>query len=79
MRVLLTNDDGIGAQGLQALRRALLEIDGIELDVIAPPRACRSGSSRSTSTTAPSASPPTGPRSTASASPSSACWASGPT
>ncbi len=31
MRVLLTNDDGIGASGLQALRRALLEIDGIEL------------------------------------------------
>ncbi|MDQ3103150.1 MAG: 5'/3'-nucleotidase SurE [Actinomycetota bacterium] len=36
MRVLLTNDDGIGALGLQALRRALLEIDGIELHVIAP-------------------------------------------
>ena len=37
MRVLLTNDDGIEADGLQALRRALLEIvDGIELAVIAP-------------------------------------------
>jgi 5'-nucleotidase len=36
MRVLLTNDDGIEAQGLQTLRRALLEIDGIDLAVIAP-------------------------------------------
>jgi 5'-nucleotidase len=36
MRVLLTNDDGIEAEGLQALRRALLGIDGIELAVIAP-------------------------------------------
>jgi 5'-nucleotidase len=36
MRVLLTNDDGIEAAGLQALRRALLLIDGIELAVIAP-------------------------------------------
>lgn len=36
MRVLLTNDDGIEALGLQALRRALLRVDGIELAVIAP-------------------------------------------
>src|SRR3954452_17896722 len=36
MRVLLTNDDGIEADGLQALRRALLEVDGVELAVIAP-------------------------------------------
>jgi 5'-nucleotidase len=36
MRVLLTNDDGIEADGLQALRRALLEIEGVELAVIAP-------------------------------------------
>jgi 5'-nucleotidase len=36
MRVLLTNDDGIEAEGLQALRRALLTLDGIELVVIAP-------------------------------------------
>ncbi len=36
MRVLLTNDDGIEAQGLQALRRALLELPGIELAVVAP-------------------------------------------
>jgi len=36
MRVLLTNDDGIEAEGLQALRRALLGLDGVELVVIAP-------------------------------------------
>jgi 5'-nucleotidase len=36
VRVLLTNDDGIEAAGLQALRRALLELPGIELAVIAP-------------------------------------------
>jgi 5'-nucleotidase len=36
LRVLLTNDDGIEAEGLQALRRALVEIDDVELAVIAP-------------------------------------------
>ncbi|HEU4656764.1 MAG TPA: 5'/3'-nucleotidase SurE [Capillimicrobium sp.] len=36
MRVLLTNDDGIWADGLQALRRALLDVPEIELAVIAP-------------------------------------------
>jgi 5'-nucleotidase len=36
MRVLLTNDDGIEAEGLQALRNALMTVDGIELAVIAP-------------------------------------------
>src|SRR5436305_8137533 len=36
MRVLLTNDDGIEAAGLQRLRRALLGIKEIELAVIAP-------------------------------------------
>jgi 5'-nucleotidase len=36
MRVLLTNDDGIEAAGLQALRRSLLRLPGIELAVIAP-------------------------------------------
>jgi 5'/3'-nucleotidase len=36
VRVLLTNDDGIEAEGLQALRRALLRVPGIELAVIAP-------------------------------------------
>jgi 5'-nucleotidase len=36
MNVLLTNDDGIEADGLQALRRALLEVPDIELAIIAP-------------------------------------------
>jgi 5'-nucleotidase len=36
MRVLLTNDDGIEAAGLQALRRALAQVSAIELAVIAP-------------------------------------------
>jgi 5'-nucleotidase len=36
MRVLLTNDDGIEAAGLQALRRALLALPGTEVAVIAP-------------------------------------------
>jgi len=36
VRVLLTNDDGIHADGLQALRRALLQVPDIELAVIAP-------------------------------------------
>jgi 5'-nucleotidase len=36
MHVLLTNDDGIEAGGLQALRRALLELPEIKLAVIAP-------------------------------------------
>jgi 5'-nucleotidase len=36
MRVLLTNDDGIEAAGLQALRRELLCLGGIELAVVAP-------------------------------------------
>jgi 5'-nucleotidase len=36
LRVLLTNDDGIGATGLQTLRRALLELEDIELVTIAP-------------------------------------------
>ena len=33
LRVLLTNDDGIGAKGLQTLRRALLALDDVELAV----------------------------------------------
>src|ERR1700681_1922254 len=34
--VLLTNDDGIEAEGLQVMRRALLEVPGVRLAVIAP-------------------------------------------
>src|SRR4051812_16585049 len=36
LRVLLTNDDGIDAEGLQVLRRALAALEDIELAVIAP-------------------------------------------
>jgi 5'-nucleotidase len=36
MKVLLTNDDGIEAEGLQELRRALLRVPEMELVVIAP-------------------------------------------
>ena len=46
LRVLLTNDDGIGAKGLQTLRRALLAVEGVELAVIAPD-ANRSATARS--------------------------------
>jgi 5'-nucleotidase len=52
MRVLLTNDDGIDAEGLQALRRALLTVDGIELAVIAPD-GNRSATARSITTRRP--------------------------
>src|ERR671921_177421 len=36
MRVLLTNDDGITATGLNAMRRALLELPEVDVEVIAP-------------------------------------------
>jgi 5'-nucleotidase len=36
MRVLLTNDDGIEAEGLQTLRRALAQLADVELAVVAP-------------------------------------------
>jgi 5'-nucleotidase len=36
LNVLLTNDDGIEADGLQAMRRALAELDDVRLAVIAP-------------------------------------------
>src|SRR5271170_493214 len=36
LNVLLTNDDGIEADGLQALRRVLVELDDVRLAVIAP-------------------------------------------
>jgi 5'-nucleotidase len=52
MKVLLTNDDGIDADGLQALRRALLRVPGIELVVIAPD-GNRSAMARSITTTRP--------------------------
>ena len=49
MKVLLTNDDGISAVGLNALRRALLKVPGIELAVIAPD-SNRSATARSITT-----------------------------
>jgi 5'-nucleotidase len=52
VRVLLTNDDGIGAEGLQALRRALVEVPGVQLAVIAPD-ANRSATARSITTGRP--------------------------
>jgi 5'-nucleotidase len=52
MRVLLTNDDGISAPGLQAARRALREIEGVEVDVIAPD-SNRSATARSITTRSP--------------------------
>lgn len=52
MRVLLTNDDGIHAEGLQTLRRALLEVPGIELAVVAPD-SNRSATARSITTRRP--------------------------
>ncbi|HEY5195085.1 MAG TPA: 5'/3'-nucleotidase SurE [Solirubrobacteraceae bacterium] len=36
LNVLLTNDDGIEADGLQALRRALVDVPGVRLVTIAP-------------------------------------------
>ena len=36
LNVLLTNDDGLEADGLQALRRALLQVEGVRLVTIAP-------------------------------------------
>jgi 5'/3'-nucleotidase len=36
LNVLLTNDDGIEADGLQALRGALAGLDGVRLETIAP-------------------------------------------
>jgi len=50
--VLLTNDDGISAPGLQAARRALREIDGVEVEVIAPD-SNRSATARSITTRSP--------------------------
>jgi 5'-nucleotidase len=52
MRVLLTNDDGIEAEGLQTLRRALLDVPGLELAVVAPD-GNRSATARSITTRRP--------------------------
>ncbi len=52
MKVLLTNDDGITAVGLNAMRRALLAVPGVELAVIAPD-SNRSATARSITTRRP--------------------------
>ncbi len=52
MKVLLTNDDGIHALGLRTMRRALLEVPGLELAVIAPD-SNRSATARSITTRKP--------------------------
>jgi 5'-nucleotidase len=52
VRILLTNDDGISAPGLQAARRALRELPGVEVAVVAPD-SNRSASGRSITTRAP--------------------------
>ena len=50
--MLVTNDDGIGAAGLHALRRALAELEGVDVRVIAP-HTNRSGTARSITTRSP--------------------------
>lgn len=52
MRVLITNDDGIGAKGLQALRRALVALPDLNVSVIAPD-SNRSATARSITTRSP--------------------------
>jgi 5'-nucleotidase len=52
VKVLLTNDDGIQATGLNHMRRALLEVPGMELAVIAPD-SNRSATARSITTRRP--------------------------
>ena len=52
MRVLVTNDDGISAQGIQTLRRALRELDDVEVHVVAPD-SNRSATARSITTRSP--------------------------
>src|SRR5258708_1289655 len=52
MRVLITNDDGIGATGLNALRRSLIGLEGVEVSVIAPD-SNRSATARSITTRSP--------------------------
>ena len=52
MRVLITNDDGIGAKGLQTLRKALVAMPDIDVSVIAPD-SNRSATARSITTRSP--------------------------
>ena len=52
MRVLITNDDGIAATGLQELRRALAAVPELEVSVVAPD-SNRSATARSITTRSP--------------------------
>ncbi len=52
VKLLLTNDDGIAAEGLHAARRALQEVEGLEVNVIAPD-SNRSATARSITTRSP--------------------------
>jgi len=52
LSVLLTNDDGIEAEGLEAMRAALVGLDGVRLVVIAPD-GNRSATARSITTRRP--------------------------
>jgi 5'-nucleotidase len=52
MRVLITNDDGIQATGLNALRKGLIGIEGLDVHVIAPD-SNRSATARSITTRSP--------------------------
>jgi 5'-nucleotidase len=52
VRVLITNDDGIEAEGINALRRALVALDDVEVGVIAPD-SNRSATARSITTRSP--------------------------
>jgi 5'-nucleotidase len=52
MRVLVTNDDGIAAKGLNAVRRELAKLEGIDVSVIAP-NSNRSATARSITTRSP--------------------------
>jgi 5'-nucleotidase len=52
VKVLLTNDDGIQAEGLHAIRRELRDLEGVEVHVIAPD-SNRSATARSITTRSP--------------------------
>ncbi len=52
LKILVTNDDGIGAAGIHALRRALAELPDVDVRVIAP-HTNRSGTARSITTHSP--------------------------
>jgi 5'-nucleotidase len=56
LRILVTNDDGIGAPGITALADALAELPDVEVTVVAPAEN-QSGTSDSTTPTTPTAVP----------------------